>query len=260
MRQNEEIPATRIKFDSATSQYLVYNVTGQGNSKVRGVPIEPGRLQRYNKKLVQSATDHPNKWMGPTIQDANVNTGDAPLDICTNVVCGYQQLNNPYCIGYSFASALLYCGFRAAAERMHNAAPVVATLDYDGQIQQILSFARNNVPLIGQPTIFGIRTNRHDHKKRTLDWITLFSERTPYPTVVIPILPDGRRTHAFCVVDDIIFDSTNPCALQLRMESVVWLFRDCRPEISHAFRFNTKISPKNTKIRAQYKRQMKENW
>ena len=201
--------------------------------------------------------DKPDTWVGPTCEDAN--TGDAPLELCTYETCLYQQHNNPYCIIYSFASAVRYCGFVEQAVWLHNSAPSFPTKDFDEQIAHLLSLTAPFLPLIGGATFYGSRTNRHDRKKRVLDWETLFSDLTIYPTIVIPILREnGQCTHAFCVVDDLIFDSTTPCALKLGMDSVRWLFRERETDIYEAYRFNVKVSPsKKNKVKGKYEREMR---
>lgn len=263
MVEGGELPATRLKFDTSTNSYYKYNLADHRDKSqpIRSMFVLEEELSRLNARLIRSAADQPDEWVGPTIEDAMVNTGDAPLELCTKVACIYQQHNNPYCIGYSFASALFYCGFKDGAEWMYNAAPGLSELDYDNQIRQLLSLAKTVVPLIGGARYYGRRTNRHDHCKRRMDWLTLFTVRTPYPTVVIPLLPDGRCTHAFCVVDDLIFDSTNPCALQLRMESVHWLFQGREAVVHEVYRFMQKVSPsKRNKVKGVYERSMKSNW
>ena len=207
----------------------------------------------------------PNGWVGPTTGTqgslGDPGTGDAPPELCTNVPCGYQQMNNPYCITYCFASALLYCERKDPATWTYEAAPTFSTLDFELQIEQLIAHTRGVIPVIGSPTIYGRRTRRHDHLLRTLTWDDLFNDLTPYPTVVIPKLPDGTFTHAFCVVDDLIFDSTCPCALQLRKESVLWLFQDREVELHHAYRFNEKYSEsKKNKTKGEFDRPIRVNW
>ena len=261
-----EIPATRMYYDSSESKYYVYNlgeVVKGGHPSCKTL-VDIDELDQYNSILVESATSDPDTWVGPSI--GVFDTGDAPAELCTQVQCLYQQLNKPYCLAFSFASALFYCGFRDEASAMYEAAEALAQLDFDRQLSTLLPFMQNLVPVIGQPTIYGVRTKRHDRKKRTLTWDDLFTDMTQYPTVVIPILPDGQCTHAFCVVDDLIFDSTTPKALQLRKESVSWLFRDRETTIHRAYRFNHRYSPpqttpgKETKTRRRYRRKMKHNW
>jgi hypothetical protein len=66
--------------------------------------------------------------------------------------------------------------------------------------------------------------------------------------------------HAFCVVDDLIFDSSTPYALKLTMDSVNWITRGEGEGIYQAYRFNMKYSPPNCKIDGEYKHVLKTNW
>ena len=91
-------------------------------------------------------------------------------------------------------------------------------------------------------------------------WEDLFVDLMPYPTIIIPTLLDGTMTHAFCVVDDLIFDSITPFALQLKMESVQWIFNGAAVKIYQAIRFNTKASPSGTKVKREYRRHVTLNW
>ena len=91
-------------------------------------------------------------------------------------------------------------------------------------------------------------------------WENLFVDLVPFPTIIIPTLLDGTMTHAFCVVDDLIFDSITPFALKLKMESVQWIFNGAANKIYQAIRFNTKASPSGTKVKREYRRHVKLNW
>ena len=263
MCQTGDLAALRMYFDSGESKYYFCNLEDVKKGKpLRKTLIMSEDLKQYSPMVVADATNTPDTWVGPTIADAD--TGDAPLELCTKVRCLYQQLNNPYCLTYSVASALFYCGFRQQASAMYEGAEALASQHFDRQIAELLSFMENLVPLIGQATFFGVRTKRHNRKKRFLTWENLFSELTPYPTVVIPMLDNGRCTHAFCVVDDLIFDSTTPTALKLKDDSVKWLFRERETTIYQAYRFNKKCSPpgkgRQGKTKGKYTRPVKRNW
>ena len=258
MKTGELKRPTRMKYKSSEDSFYFYiYVERNKNEPVRGELIPDDEIDSYHPKLLMHAMEKPDTWVGPTCEDAN--TGDAPLELCTYETCLYQQHNNPYCIIYSFASAVRYCGFVEQAVWLHNSAPSFPTKDFDEQIAHLLSLTAPFLPLIGGATFYGRRTNRHDRKKRVLDWETLFSDLTIYPTIVIPILREnGQCTHAFCVVDDLIFDSTTPCALKLGMDSVRWLFRERETDIYEAYRFNVKVSPsKKNKVKGKYEREMR---
>ena len=91
-------------------------------------------------------------------------------------------------------------------------------------------------------------------------WENLFVDLVPFPTIIIPTLLDGTMTHAFCVVDDLIFDSITPFALKLKMESVQWIFNGAAVKICQAIRFNMSRYPPGTKVKTEYRRLVKLNW
>ena len=55
----------------------------------------------------------------------------------------------------------------------------------------------------------------------TLDDLCL--KQTHFPTLVLPCAKDQATNHVFCVIDDLIFDSTQKCALKLCRESIDWI-------------------------------------
>ena len=61
---------------------------------------------------------------------------------------------------------------------------------------------------------------------------------SPYPTLAIPKVREGYITHAFCVVDNIIFDATLPNALPLTSESISTLFDSLEWSVHIAYHFN----------------------
>ena len=189
--------------------------------------------------------------------------GDAPPYLCTNVITIHQQHSNPYCLSHSLASALFYCDnkrFRIASEGLVHLGLTIAGQPFDTQITKLRMYMEDHVPIIGRPTLYGRRPNSHKRKLRMLTWDEILFDCTPFPTVVIPRLPCGSATHAFCVVDDLIFDSTTPKALKLCRDSVKWLFREVLPEVYQVLRFNRKISPKGCSIRERYNRPVRYNW
>ena len=79
----------------------------------------------------------------------------------------------------------------------------------------------------------------------------------PYPTVVIPMGADGSISHAICVIDDLIFDTTQAFALKGTRKSFGWIC-DCGTqgfvEVYQAIRFD-----RGFKCRT-HTRAMSQNW
>lgn len=215
-------------------------------------------LEEFHEDLVTAAFTYPGTWMYPSLGAPRICK--APEHLTTSIATGYQQLEKSYCLTYSMASALLYLGFRYPAEWLADQACFFSSMDYTTSIAKFRSLMEICLPIIGQPTIYGKRTSRHNRLKRDLTWQQLLHDVTPYPTVVIPILPNGNATHAFCVVDDLIFDSITTFALKLNIDSVRWIFNDVDSRIFLALRFNKRCNPKGMKKKEEYTRKVKYNW
>jgi hypothetical protein len=215
-------------------------------------------IDEYDDNLILSAKEFPGKWMGPTIGDTNYEV--PPEHLLTSVPTLYQQFKKRYCLTHSLASALFYAKLDFAAELIASQGEVFSTKQFGDAIDELRSFMQNTAPCIGTPTIYGIRTKTHSRKKRTLEWEDLFTNLTRYPTLVIPVLPDGSTNHAFCVVDDLIFDSTVQYAMKLTWETVTWICRGYESKIYCALRFETKFSPKGVKTEETYQHQLRYHW
>jgi hypothetical protein len=246
-------PAKLLYKSSTKSFYMKPNVLRNES------PVIVSDIAEYDVELVNAAREVPNKWVGPSLGDAGL-LNDAPVHLVTKVATIHQQHSNPYCVSYSMASALFYCGFDVAGEGLVLLAKEIAGMVFDDGINRIRKFMEDIVPLIGRPTLYGRRPHTHSRKMRRITWDELFLHLTPFPTIVIPVLPTGQATHAFVVVDDLIFDSTTPYALKLCADSVKWLFGEKETEIYQVLRFNTKVSPPNNPINEKYKRPITYHW
>ena len=102
-------------------------------------------------------------------------------------------------------------------------------MDSHSQIKAGLKLVNECVPEIARPQIFNQRTRKH-YEKTTITWDDLISTPTIFPTLVIPMGRDGSLNHAFCIVNDMIFDSTQRHVLQLRREVIDWICGDMGAE------------------------------
>jgi hypothetical protein len=254
---------TKMLFDRTALEYYAKDWDDVLNDF--GDPHTVENIDEYNEDLVLAAMDFEGEWMGPNIKPTvgDTRNGVSTMCLCTNLPIVYQQLNHRYCLSYSMANALFYCDFVEQARWLHDCAPALSIMDFDLAVNELRQKMMDFVPIIGLPTIFGRKTKRHNRFQRPFTWDDLFSDISPFPTLVIPQLPTGERTHAFCVVDDLIFDSVSQFALPLNMESIRWVFNDIEPTIYLALRFNTKVSPpkgKGPKIKGTYNRQVVYHW
>ena len=82
-----------------------------------------------------------------------------------------------------------------------------------------------------------VRKPKKECEKLTIE--DLIEDKMIYPTLVIPFRNDGSTGHAICVVDDLIFDSTQENALKLCRESLDWICgkHGCK-DIYYAIRFH----------------------
>jgi hypothetical protein len=155
---------------------------------------------------------------------------------------------------------LFYCGFKEEAKDLAAQAPDLSLGDYDTGLFKLKEFMLNLVPLIGRATLYQKKTKRSDKKRRIMTWDNLINEKTIYPTLVIVSSEKQGSNHAFCVVDDLIFDLTTPRALKLTMESIQWIFNECDIKIHEAMRFNQKCNAPGQHDQRTYTREMKTNW
>ncbi|KAG9304865.1 hypothetical protein G9A89_021671 [Geosiphon pyriformis] len=256
---SEHCTPARMKYDSVLDTFWV--CLALRNSITEAKPCDD--INKYDPNLVEQARKIPDVWHGCSIGDSM--DCDIPSDLTTKVPILYQQLNRKFCLSYSIASALYYCGFKDAARILDSQARLFSLLLFDQQLEKMKDLMPGLVPLIGRPTIYTQRRCRNKKKKtskkaRCLTWDSLFDEIVPHPTLIVPLMPDGKPSHAFCVVDDLIFESSFPFALKLQQESIEWIYGDPNIEIFQVIRFNMKCSPKGHKVEGLYKRPVNVNW
>jgi hypothetical protein len=199
---------------------------------------------------VKNARKMAGSFVGNTPGDAGDHTTSPPQHLVTKVPVIHPQHNRPYCFSYSLASVLFYCKERFGSEIIASQAELFSSLHMDFAIKELKRLMPAIAPTIGRPFIYNKRTA--SGVLRHLTWTQVLSELTPYPTLIIPVLPNGTMPHALCVVDDLIFDSITSCALKLCKESLDWIFNDEETRIYIALRFQRKCSPKSNKVKGKY--------
>ena len=231
------------------------------NSKFRRYfgKTEVRDISEIDEETTKVALEQPNCWIAPGLGDAWDDP--PPKHLLTTVQIRYPQKARPFCLTFCLASALYYCNFQTAGEWLASQAETISKLTMNTQLQTILGMMPNLVPTIGGATMFNARPKGNNRNRRKLDWELLFKHRTAYPTLVLPSVDTGGSpTHAFCVVDDLIFDASAPKALKLTMDSVKWIFQNQNVSIYAAYRFNMKVSPKGVKIDDTFTRSPRRNW
>ena len=158
-------------------------------------------------------------WLPIPVGDSSECT--APKHLLTDVKIQFPQKNKKTCLFSGLASALSYCKHKKEATSLIRRATKVENLDLNSQILEVKRFMASYLHSIGQSKNFNVRTS--NHKKNELSLEQLCEDKTLFVTVVVPQMKNGNQNHAFCVVDDLIFDSTQSHAMKLTNKSVEWI-------------------------------------
>ena len=151
----------------------------------------------------------------------------APLRILSEISLKYPQGHKNLCLVKSLSSVLYYMGLVQESGELNLAAYKYEHLSIEEAYHTLQQDMRQYCPCIGigmalvLPRSVGSRsTKRRRTTKLTLE--SLLEEKSAFPTVVIPRGTDMCVNHAICVVDDLVFDSTQPKALSLSRETFDW--------------------------------------
>jgi len=206
------------------SHYRVMGVRGRRKA------ASPDRIRsiwmKYNfdTKFLSCCQMRPRQWIPVPIGDSNDRR--APLELLTDVKLKYEQKDGrALCLYNSLASVLSYLGWQRAAKgvaRLGNSSEHIPGKD---QVKSLLQHLRLHVPQFGQPVKFNRGTSSRG--TRNLDMEELIREKTARPIILIPLGEDGQVSHAVCVIHDLIFDSTQTCAMKLVMDSFHWTCGRC---------------------------------
>ena len=196
----------------------------KGGDEIVSKKIDP-RWVRYHFHgvFVELVMLSPNVWFPVPVGNSRPTDDKAPGKLLvTKILIRYQQFDRNLCLLMGVASCLHYCGLKEVAVTLSNEAMQFANLSRDLGITKLKETMLKVVPCIGDCTIFNVR----NAKKRTIKKLSiedLITEKTRFPTIIIPLAKDGSINHAVVVIDDIIFDSTQAFALKLCRESLDWV-------------------------------------
>jgi hypothetical protein len=196
----------------------------------------------------------PYRWWPMVVGNARELDDCAPSALLVSGIrVFYQQFERDQCLMMGVASCLHYCGLKSEALAIALRARRYEDLPKEIALMEMRKDMKRLVPCIGECVTFNSATSKKKTIKRKLSIPDLIEKRTRFPTVVIPYGRDRSNNHSFVVVDDLIFDSTQPCAMKLCLESLDWI---CGKygigSIDVAFRFNAghgtkeKLSRKDT--------------
>ena len=161
----------RMKYNSVTGRYWICFVNGIQFTKAQ--ELNDQNMKDYDPILIQAARKRPNEWVGCSIADprwvGDPCNDNAPESLKTKQRTIYQQHNQKFCLTFSLASALCYCGYNMEAEVLASQAPVFAKYSREEFLRRLLDLMVNLVPLIGRPTIFNKkRIQRKTERARDL--------------------------------------------------------------------------------------------
>jgi len=179
--------------------------------------VETNFVEKYIKILYYN----PDTYFVVPVGCCNMKTCPSKLSV-NYVIVKYPQKDKPTCLYRGLASALYYLQFKNEA---HQLAHQQIALEAEGMplnmsVKILYEKLENILPSIGRVLKANhLSTNR----KWTIELNDLFSDLSKYPTVILPLGSDGSINHAVCVVDDLIFDSTQSVAMKLCQESLDWI-------------------------------------
>ena len=134
---------------------------------------------------------------------------------------------NPLCFAKSMASVLYYIGLKGESGDINDIAFHFSNKPLNEACKKFKSLWETKYQLLVNVSFIIITNRKKIQETIERRWkITieeLVENKTIYPTLVVPIENDGSTGHAICVVDDLIFDSTQENALKLYRESLDWI-------------------------------------
>ena len=159
------------------------------------------------------------EWLPVPLGDfrpaADPNTGTLETNVSVRFI---QKEGENHCLFYSVASTLWYLGYKRAAKALQAQAVNAENAPSSTQLKQLMTILRLKHQQFGRHVKYNRPTSNGG--TRTLDLGDLFLNGTARPIVAIPLGNDGSVTHAVCIIDFLVFDSTQPKALRLCRETI----------------------------------------
>ncbi len=225
VREAKELSRLRYRFAHNGEREHFIGIKRSTTAQGEVVPfINPAWIKyHFHEKFVSAVRAYSytsNKFVDVPIGSARDEAAeneakDPPLRAnVDDVLCHYLQLDNDYCMAFSFASALWYLGLQKESELVRQGAFRLSAWDMSTQIDAL----KENVSefdVFERPIVWGQR-------KRKYLRFDILNDISLDPTMVIPWGGDGGMQHAITVVGHYIFDSTSKHALHLTQESLDW--------------------------------------
>jgi hypothetical protein len=241
-----------------TAHYRYKAMNEKGKEEVNPMKITTQWVAGCFKKMyIKYLKAHPGVYF-PVPKGASTDESAPNNLLVTDVLTTHRQRpGQDTCLYYSIASALHYIGLRQEANTVLNRAKEVIGIPSNEQIKAMTQMMKEVVPKIGLYSIHNTADSR-GVRKSEFSLEEFCQARNQYPCVCFPVGNDGSENHTITVVDDLIFDSTQPNALKLCADSVHWICgqQGCL-RIKSAYRFE---HPYKTKKKNQLVRLLRKNW
>ena len=146
----------------------------------------------------------------------------APPNLLSREIVRYPQGRKNLCLIKSIVSALYYMGLREESGKLNNLSTLYNDVPLTAAVEMLKQHMQNHVPQIGLATWYNVpRCFGHGKQKKSkrVDLRGLIRDKSPFLTLVVPLGTDQGVGHAVCLVDDLIFDSTQRFALHLCKDS-----------------------------------------
>ena len=174
----------------------------------------------FLEEYVDILMDAPSKWHHVLVENAKELTKRPPKYLTTQIPIAYPQGTKNRCLFLCMALALHYMDLKQEAAEINQAYGMAENVPGPHGLKALKKAMIAFVPILGRPIIFN-SCRKKERKEITVHQLTL--QPTPYPTVVIPVGNDGSVNHAFCVVNDLILNSTQAYALKCNKNCVNWI-------------------------------------
>jgi hypothetical protein len=172
----------------------------------------------FDPRFVGLVKQRPREWIPVPLGDPTLES--APIIIQMRVPISYRQGTQSTCLANSLASALVYLQQGHAGQEVFRLAKNLEHLPQPDALSELCSHLASIGRQRGNCKWFNRKV-----KKKTTRHLDLSEVLRGFncPVIVTPVGSDGSQTHAVCVVDDLIFDSTQERALKLERESFDWI-------------------------------------
>jgi len=172
---------------------------------------------------------------------------DLPPNVERNISIKYHQSEDEAtCLFNSVASALYYLTeckqadnkFAKLGEEIYNIGQENQNVDFHTQFDLIAKkMASRETLFVKEYTALHVKYVKKEKKKVKYDIMDQFDVTTNNITIVVPIAKYEKKTHAFCLLDKYIFDSSSKYAMLKTKEGIDWCCNGTCKGIQRAYRF-----------------------